>query len=131
MSVICSCDGIIVSSLEARNAFSWYDTILFSKVKILNCCCYLKYFMHHEFLCSSNTNDFICYSFLQEPFKSVPLIWIVHDSALGYRSRQYTATGQIELLNDWRRVFNRSSVVVFPNYALPVNSFFIAICFII
>ncbi|WJX86891.1 hypothetical protein P8452_69140 [Trifolium repens] len=74
-------DGIIVSSLEARNAFS---------------------------------------CFLQEPFRSVPLIWIVHDSALGYRSRQYTATGQIELLNDWRRVFNRSSVVVFPNYALPM-----------
>ncbi|GAU41724.1 hypothetical protein TSUD_349860 [Trifolium subterraneum] len=74
-------DGIIVSSLEAKNAFS---------------------------------------CFLQEPFKSVPLIWIIHDSALGYRSRQYTATGQIELLNDWRKAFNRSSVVVFPNYALPV-----------
>lgn len=74
-------DGIIVSSLEARNAFS---------------------------------------CFLQEPFKSVPLVWIIQDSALGYRSRQYTASGKIELLNDWRRVFNRSSVVVFPNYALPM-----------
>lgn len=74
-------DGIIVSSLEARGAFS---------------------------------------CFLQEPFKSIPLIWIIHDNALGYRSIQYTVSGQVELLNDWRRLFNRSSVVVFPNYALPI-----------
>ncbi|KAH1085667.1 hypothetical protein GLYMA_07G062100v4 [Glycine max] len=74
-------DGIIVSSLEAKSAFS---------------------------------------CFLQEPFKSIPLIWIVHENALAYRSRQYTTNGQIELLNDWGRVFNRSTVVVFPNYALPM-----------
>ncbi|XP_047153515.1 uncharacterized protein LOC124825022 [Vigna umbellata] len=74
-------DGIIVSSLEAKGAFS---------------------------------------CFLQEPFKSIPLIWIVHENALAYRSRQYTTNGQIEFLNDWGRVFNRSTVVVFPNYALPM-----------
>ncbi|KAL2336096.1 hypothetical protein Fmac_010542 [Flemingia macrophylla] len=74
-------DGIIVSSFEAKGAFS---------------------------------------CFLQEPFKSIPLIWILHENALAYRSRQYTTNGQIELLNDWRRVFNRSTVVVFPNYALPM-----------
>ncbi|KAG5100862.1 hypothetical protein JHK82_045914 [Glycine max] len=74
-------DGIIVSSLEAKGAFS---------------------------------------CFLQEPFKSIPLIWVVHENALAYRSRQYTTNGQIEVLNDWGRVFNRSTVVVFPNYALPM-----------
>ncbi|CAJ1950280.1 unnamed protein product [Sphenostylis stenocarpa] len=74
-------DGIIVSSLEAKGAFS---------------------------------------CFLQEPFKSIPLIWIIHEKNLAYRSRQYTSNGQIELLNDWGRVFNRSTVVVFPNYALPM-----------
>jgi len=74
----------------------------------------------HEYPHSSNTNDFSCYSFLQEPFKSIPLIWAVHENALAYRSRQYTTNGQIEVLNDWGRVFNRSTVVVFPNYALPV-----------
>ncbi|XP_061349831.1 uncharacterized protein LOC133295063 [Gastrolobium bilobum] len=74
-------DGIIVSSVEAKGAFS---------------------------------------CFLQEPFKSIPLIWIIHENALANRSRQYTTRGQIELLNDWRRIFNRSTVVVFPNYALPV-----------
>ncbi|XP_024932638.3 uncharacterized protein LOC107423728 [Ziziphus jujuba] len=58
--------------------------------------------------------------FLQEPFKSLPLIWTVHESALATRSRKYTSKGQIELLNDWKRVFNRSTVVVFPNYVLPM-----------
>ncbi|MED6112412.1 hypothetical protein PIB30_061490 [Stylosanthes scabra] len=74
-------DGIIVSSLEAKDAFS---------------------------------------CFLQEPFKSLPLLWIIHENALAYRSRQYVDNGKTELLNDWRRVFNRSTVVVFPNYALPM-----------
>ncbi|QHN82743.1 uncharacterized protein DS421_20g698440 [Arachis hypogaea] len=73
-------NGIIVSSLEAKHAFS---------------------------------------CFLQEPFKSLPLLWVVHENALAYRSRQYVANGQTELLNDWSRVFNRSTVVVFPNYVLP------------
>ncbi|TKY64007.1 biosynthetic process [Spatholobus suberectus] len=58
--------------------------------------------------------------FLQEPFKSIPLIWVVHENALAYQSRRYTTNGQIELLNDWGRVFNRSTVVVFSNYALPM-----------
>ncbi|XP_027334148.1 uncharacterized protein LOC113848922 isoform X2 [Abrus precatorius] len=74
-------DGIVVSSLEAKGAFS---------------------------------------CFLQEPFKPIPLVWVIHENALAYRSRHYTTNGQIELLNDWRRVFNRSTVVVFPNYALPM-----------
>ncbi|KAJ7951241.1 glycosyl transferase family 1 protein [Quillaja saponaria] len=58
--------------------------------------------------------------FIQEPFKSLPLIWTIHEDVLAYRSRQYSTTGQIELLNDWKRVFNRSTVIVFPNYALPM-----------
>ncbi|KAI4328856.1 hypothetical protein L6164_021179 [Bauhinia variegata] len=58
--------------------------------------------------------------FLQDPFKSIPLIYIIHENTLASRSKQYTTSGQIEVLNDWRRVFNRSTVVVFPNYALPM-----------
>lgn len=65
-------------------------------------------------------NDFTCYSFEQEPFKSLPLIWTIHERSLATRSRQYISSGQIDLLNDWKRVFNRSTVVVFPNYVLPV-----------
>jgi hypothetical protein len=57
---------------------------------------------------------------MQEPFKSVPLIWTIHERALAIRSRQYTSSWQIELLNDWRKAFNRATVVVFPNHVLPV-----------
>ncbi|KAH8516887.1 hypothetical protein H0E87_005016 [Populus deltoides] len=58
--------------------------------------------------------------FMQEPFKSVPLIWTIHERALAIRSRQYTSSWQIELLNDWRKAFNRATVVVFPNHVLPM-----------
>ncbi|KAE8679541.1 hypothetical protein F3Y22_tig00111398pilonHSYRG00095 [Hibiscus syriacus] len=46
-----------------------------------------------------------------EPFKSI---------LLAVRSREYTSSGQIELVNDWKKVFTRATVVVFPNYALPM-----------
>ncbi|XP_022757484.1 uncharacterized protein LOC111304797 [Durio zibethinus] len=59
-------------------------------------------------------------SFMQDPFKSIPLIWTIHERALAFRSRKYTSSGQIELVNDWKKVFNRATVVVFPNYLLPM-----------
>ncbi|KDP28542.1 hypothetical protein JCGZ_14313 [Jatropha curcas] len=58
--------------------------------------------------------------FMQEPFKSIPLIWTIHERTLAIRSRQYASDGQTELVSDWKRVFNRATVVVFPNYALPM-----------
>lgn len=59
-------------------------------------------------------------SLMQEPFKSVPLIWTIHEKALGTRLRQYMSNDQIEFVDDWKVVFNRASVVVFPNHVLPV-----------
>ncbi|KAE8708023.1 rRNA-processing protein FCF1-like protein [Hibiscus syriacus] len=59
-------------------------------------------------------------SFMQEPFKSIPLIWTIPERALALRSREYTSSRQIELVNDWKKVFSRATVVVFPNYALPM-----------
>ncbi|KAK9279941.1 hypothetical protein L1049_013625 [Liquidambar formosana] len=58
--------------------------------------------------------------FVQEPFKSLPLIWTIHESTLATRLRQYNSSGKIELLNDWKKIFNRATVVVFPNYVLPM-----------
>ncbi|PON49606.1 Glycosyl transferase [Parasponia andersonii] len=59
-------------------------------------------------------------TFVQEPFKSLPLVWTIHDRALATRSRKYTSNKHIELLNDWKKAFNRSTVVVFTNYVLPM-----------
>ncbi|KAI4364708.1 hypothetical protein MLD38_020764 [Melastoma candidum] len=58
--------------------------------------------------------------FLQEPFKSVSLLWTIHDVSLAHRLKLYNSTGQIELLNSWRKMFSRATAVIFPNYALPV-----------
>ncbi|CAN8221775.1 unnamed protein product, partial [Cochlearia groenlandica] len=56
---------------------------------------------------------------MQEPFRSLPLVWVINEETLAVRSRQYNSTGQIELLVDWKRIFSRASVVVFRNYLLP------------
>jgi len=58
---------------------------------------------------------------MQEPFKSLPLIWVINEETLAVRSRQYNSTGQTELLTDWKKIFSRASVVVFHNYLLPVS----------
>lgn len=59
-------------------------------------------------------------SIMQEPFKSLPLLWTIHERTLATRSRNYASSGQLELLNDWKKVFNRATVVVFPDYFLPM-----------
>ncbi|KAK6918287.1 Glycosyl transferase, family 1, partial [Dillenia turbinata] len=58
--------------------------------------------------------------FLQEPFKSLPLIWTISDRTLATWLRQHNLTGEIDLVNDWKRIFNRANVVVFPNFVLPM-----------
>nr|XP_043624428.1 uncharacterized protein LOC122595998 [Erigeron canadensis] len=57
---------------------------------------------------------------LQEPFKSLPLIWTLHERTLATRFKDYVSNDQIQLINDWKSVFNRATVVVFPNHALPM-----------
>ncbi|KAJ9563366.1 hypothetical protein OSB04_008526 [Centaurea solstitialis] len=57
---------------------------------------------------------------LQEPFKSLPLIWTVHEKELATRFTNYVSNGQVELIDYWKAVFNRATVVVFPNHALPM-----------
>ncbi|KAL0339470.1 UNVERIFIED_CONTAM: hypothetical protein Sangu_1469100 [Sesamum angustifolium] len=58
---------------------------------------------------------------MQEPFKNVPLVWTIHDQILAARLRQYVTSGQSEIVDTWKRVFSRATVVVFPNYILPMG----------
>lgn len=57
---------------------------------------------------------------LQEPFKSIPVIWTIHEKSLALRLSKYAATGQSQLISDWKQVFNRATVVVFPSHSLPM-----------
>ncbi|XP_065024191.1 uncharacterized protein LOC135649596 [Musa acuminata AAA Group] len=57
---------------------------------------------------------------LQEPFKNVPVIWTIHEMVLHLSSSEYAANGQDQLLNDWKQIFSRATVVVFPTYLMPM-----------
>ncbi|WOK91397.1 hypothetical protein Cni_G00088 [Canna indica] len=56
----------------------------------------------------------------QEPFKTVPVIWTIHERSLALHLSRYAADGQLQLLNDWKQVFSRASVVVFPTYLMTI-----------
>ncbi|CAN6846812.1 unnamed protein product [Brassica oleracea] len=59
-------------------------------------------------------------SLMQEPFRSVPLIWIVHEDILANRLPVYQKMGQNSLISHWRSAFARASAVVFPQFTLPM-----------
>ncbi|CDY14153.1 BnaC02g02700D [Brassica napus] len=59
-------------------------------------------------------------SLMQEPFRSVPLIWIVHEDILANRLPVYQKMGQSSLISHWRSGFARASAVVFPQFTLPM-----------
>ncbi|KAI3752382.1 hypothetical protein L2E82_24385 [Cichorium intybus] len=60
------------------------------------------------------------YSLLQEPFKSLPLIWTINEKTLATRCKNYISNGQIQIIDDCKSIFNRATAVVFPNHALPM-----------
>ncbi|KAL3615682.1 hypothetical protein CASFOL_041343 [Castilleja foliolosa] len=55
-----------------------------------------------------------------EPFKNVHIVWTIHEQTLGDRLRQYVSSGNSELIDTWKKLFNRAAVIVFPNYVLPI-----------
>ncbi|XP_022993256.1 uncharacterized protein LOC111489326 [Cucurbita maxima] len=59
-------------------------------------------------------------SIMQEPFCSIPLIWIIQDDILAKRLKMYKDKGWENLVSHWRSTFSRASVIVFPNFALPM-----------
>jgi hypothetical protein len=63
------------------------------------------------------------YSLLHEPFKSIPVIWTVHECALARRISEYNSSGLIRMIDAWKEAFSRANVIVFPNYILPVLTF--------
>ncbi|KAL5981828.1 hypothetical protein ACLOJK_015894 [Asimina triloba] len=55
-----------------------------------------------------------------EPFHSIPLIWIIQEDTLGKRLQLYKELGSDHLITEWRHTFSRADVVVFPDYSLPM-----------
>ena len=46
-------------------------------------------------------------SLIQEPFKAVPLIWIIHENELDLCLRDYALSQLTNILNDWKETFHR------------------------
>lgn len=61
---------------------------------------------------------------MQEPFSSIPLVWIIQEDTLAKRLPVYVEMGLEHLISHWKSALDRASVVVFPDYTLPVNMLF-------
>ncbi|KAM6600668.1 hypothetical protein CsatA_020277 [Cannabis sativa] len=59
-------------------------------------------------------------SLMQEPFCSVPLIWIIQEDTLAKRLSMYEEMGWMHLISYWRSAFSRANVIVFPDFSLPM-----------
>ncbi|KAK9707033.1 hypothetical protein RND81_07G168600 [Saponaria officinalis] len=59
-------------------------------------------------------------SLMQEPFCSVPLVWIIQEDSLAKRLLHYNRMNWEPLISHWRHVFCRADVVVFPDFSLPM-----------
>ncbi|XP_061363796.1 uncharacterized protein LOC133307319 isoform X2 [Gastrolobium bilobum] len=59
-------------------------------------------------------------SLMQEPFCSVPLIWIIQEDSLSSRLPVYEQMGWEHLVSHWRSAFSRASVVIFPDFIYPM-----------
>ncbi|KAM1702736.1 hypothetical protein ACFX1Q_028046 [Malus domestica] len=59
-------------------------------------------------------------SLMQEPFCSVPLIWIIQEDTLANRLPAYEEMGLKDLISHWKSAFSRANVVVFPDFTLPM-----------
>nr|XP_016450929.1 PREDICTED: uncharacterized protein LOC107775689 [Nicotiana tabacum] len=59
-------------------------------------------------------------SLMQEPFCSVPLVWIIQQDTLASRLRLYENMGWERLISHWKDAFRRADVIVFPDYSLPM-----------
>lgn len=63
---------------------------------------------------------------MQEPFCSVPVIWIIQEDTLANRLPVYEEMHWEHIISQWKITIARANVVVFPDYSLPV---IIVLCF--
>nr|XP_027104880.1 uncharacterized protein LOC113725741 isoform X1 [Coffea arabica] len=59
-------------------------------------------------------------SLMQEPFCSIPLVWIIQEDTLANRLQMYERNQWNHIISHWKSAFCRANVVVFPDYSLPM-----------
>ncbi|KAJ1296379.1 hypothetical protein BS78_01G295800 [Paspalum vaginatum] len=58
---------------------------------------------------------------MQEPFRLLPVVWLIHEDTLGQHLRSYAGLHESipNVVEDWRAHFNACAYVVFPDSYLP------------
>ncbi|CAN6294402.1 unnamed protein product [Urochloa humidicola] len=58
---------------------------------------------------------------MQEPFRLIPLVWLIHEDTLGQHLRSYAELHESipNAIKDWRAHFHACAYVVFPDSYLP------------
>ncbi|XP_021850387.2 uncharacterized protein [Spinacia oleracea] len=59
-------------------------------------------------------------SLMQEPFCSVPLVWIIQEVRLAKRLLHYEKMGWDHLISHWKHALGRADVVVFHDFSMPM-----------
>ncbi|KAH7537030.1 hypothetical protein FEM48_Zijuj03G0049100 [Ziziphus jujuba var. spinosa] len=59
-------------------------------------------------------------SLMQEPFSSIPLIWIIQEDTLAKRLPVYEEMGWKHLISHWKNALGRANLIVFPDFTLPM-----------
>lgn len=92
------------------------NVVSFEKLK------YVDWSKYNAVLVSSLEGKRVVSILMQEPFRLLPVVWLIHDDALGQHLRNYpephlSIPNHIE---DWRAHFNACTYVVFPDSHLPL-----------
>jgi hypothetical protein len=66
------------------------------------------------------------HSLAQEPFKAIPVIWVISDDLLAHHPGVYELAGAKNLIDDWKSSFRCADVLVFPSYALRVTDLIVS-----
>lgn len=80
---------------------------------------------------------------MQEPFCSLPFIWIIQEDILAKQLPFYAEMGWNHLISQWKGAFSRADIIVFSEFTMPVwfsiysldylciNSTFLNPCFVL
>ncbi|CAH9130043.1 unnamed protein product, partial [Cuscuta epithymum] len=111
---------IKIYALEDGNAMSLWEII--GNVSVLSAerFIYIDWSLFDGVIADSLEDKRAISSLMQEPFCSVPLIWMVHEDTLANRLQIYESMGWEHLMFHWRAAFHRADVVVFPDFSLPM-----------
>ncbi|KAK4799751.1 hypothetical protein SAY86_025116 [Trapa natans] len=59
-------------------------------------------------------------SLMQEPFCSLPFIWVIQEDILAKRLTFYEEMGWSHLITQWRSAFSRANMILFSDFTMPM-----------